>query len=310
MTALPPPSRLDLPGLFHEAFPAAPPPATVLFLSPQTATFYHFPPAPRPPDAQTISPHSRVLPALASRCDAILNQTPSALPLPTAAHRVGQLVLDFVPTVPLSPFLVAAANAGARIADATPTSPLRAPSPDNEILDVVTPRGAPTGQTVSRALAHRCGIRHRTTHLWLYRRSPDGALEVLLQFRSPQKDSYPSRYDISAAGHVPAGADWIPSALRELEEELGVHASPSDLLPLGRRAIHTRTAFRGVPHDNLQISAVYALHCPRPLSDFTPQASEVDHLRWMPLSDVFASLSSPAFPHCLSPDELRRLLPL
>ena len=144
-----------------------------------------------------------------------------------------------------------------------------------------------------------------TAHRWLYRRAP--ALQVLLQFRSPQKDSYPSRYDISAAGHVPAGADWIPSALRELREELGVTAFPSDLLPLGRRAIHTRTAFRGVPHDNLQVSAVYALHCPRPLSDFTPQPSEVDHLRWMPLADVFSSLDSPSFPHCLSPDELRRL---
>ena len=300
-----------LPALVRDAFPNAPAPSTILLLAPQTAAFFHFHPAPRPPVVRPLSPHSRLLPALARRCDAILNQTPSAPPLLPSAHRVGQLVLDLDPTsTTLSPFLVAAANAGARIADASPTSPLRAPSPSDEIIDVVTPRGAPTGQTVPRALAHRTGLRHRTTHLWLYRRAPDGALEVLLQFRSPQKDSYPSCYDISAAGHVPAGADWIPSALRELGEELGVAASPSDLLPLGRRAIHTRTAFRGVPHDNLQVSAVYALHCPRPLSDFTPQPSEVAHLRWMPLSEVFASLSSPAFPNCLSPDELRRLLPL
>ena len=318
MTFLPPPSRLDalglpcppsdLPSLFRDAFPDAPRPSTLLLLAPQTAVFFHFHPT-RPPIARPLSPHSRILPALARRCDAILNAPDAPRPpLPPSAHRTGQLVLDLTASassVPLTPFLVAAANAGARIANASPSSPLRAPSPADEILDVVTPRGTPTGQTVPRALAHRVGIRHRTTHLWLYRRAP--ALEILLQFRSPQKDSYPSRYDISAAGHVPAGADWIPSALRELREELGVAASPSDLLPLGRRAIHTRIAFRGVPHDNLQVSAVYALHCPRPLSDFTPQPSEVDHLRWMPLADVFASLDSPTFPHCLSPDELRRL---
>ena len=51
-------------------------------------------------------------------------------------------------------------------------------------------------------------------------------MELLLQKRSQQKDSYPGCYDISSAGHSPAGVDFIPSALRELKEELGLDARP------------------------------------------------------------------------------------
>ena len=50
------------------------------------------------------------------------------------------------------------------------------------------------------------------------RRSAD----VLLQKRSENKDSFPGSYDISSAGHIPSGVDFLESALRELEEELGI----------------------------------------------------------------------------------------
>ena len=38
-----------------------------------------------------------------------------------------------------------------------------------EILDVVDETGAPTGETVERAEAHREGVRHRTAHVWIAR---------------------------------------------------------------------------------------------------------------------------------------------
>lgn len=40
-------------------------------------------------------------------------------------------------------------------------------------------------------------------------------------------------YDISSAGHIPDGVDFIPSAIRELNEELGVSASPHELIFCG-----------------------------------------------------------------------------
>ena len=73
-----------------------------------------------------------------------------------------------------------------------------------ELLDVVDENGCPTGRAVDRETAHREGIRHRTAHVWLMREGRNG-VEVLLQKRSANKDSYPGCYDISSAGHIPAG---------------------------------------------------------------------------------------------------------
>ena len=88
-----------------------------------------------------------------------------------------------------------------------------------EYLDVIDDNGNLTGETVAREVAHRDGIRHRTSHLWLLRKK-DGALQILLQKRSADKPSFPNCYDISSAGHIPAGGEFASSALRELKEEL------------------------------------------------------------------------------------------
>lgn len=80
-----------------------------------------------------------------------------------------------------------------------------------EWLDVVDDQGNPTGETVERTKAHQKGIRHRTAHVWLMREH-QGKVEILLQKRSAGKDSHPGCYDISSAGHIPAGVDWLSSA--------------------------------------------------------------------------------------------------
>ena len=77
-----------------------------------------------------------------------------------------------------------------------------------EIFDIVNESGQPTGYTVTRSLAHQKGIRHRTSHVWLVR-TKDDRLQILLQKRSDSKDSHPGCYDISSAGHIPAGKDFM-----------------------------------------------------------------------------------------------------
>ena len=97
-----------------------------------------------------------------------------------------------------------------------------------ERLDVVDENGIPTGEVVSRETAHAEGIRHRTSHVWLVR-SRGGKTQILLQKRCRQKDSWPGCYDISSAGHIPAGVDFVPSAIRELQEELERKMKPKYL---------------------------------------------------------------------------------
>ncbi len=115
----------------------------------------------------------------------------------------------------------------------------------SEYLDVVDTSGRPTGEIVERSIAHREGIPHRTAHLWLLRRR-NGCVQILLQKRALTK-SFPGCYDISSAGHIPAGQDCLSSAVRELKEELGLTASETDLVYCLRHSLSRSTIRKGFP---------------------------------------------------------------
>ena len=75
-----------------------------------------------------------------------------------------------------------------------------------EYLDIVDENGMPTGEIVFRDTAHKEGLRHRTAHVWVVRKTEKG-YDVLLQKRSMEKESFPGLYDTSSAGHIPAGEE-------------------------------------------------------------------------------------------------------
>ena len=144
-----------------------------------------------------------------------------------------------------------------------------------EMLDIVDENGVPTGRSVPRTVAHAEGLRHRTSHVWIVRRKA-GRVQVLLQMRCAAKDSYPGCYDISSAGHIPAGAEFVGSALRELREELGVDAHAEDLHECGLRRFRFEAEFHGKPFKDNQVSKVFCLWLDKEAEDFTVQRSEID----------------------------------
>ena len=173
-----------------------------------------------------------------------------------------------------------------------------------EYFDIVDECGLPTGETVEREFAHAHGIRHRTSHVWICRRR-NGRIQILLQKRSADKDSHPGCYDISSAGHIPAGIDFVPSALRELEEELDVTVSADQLILCGQRTFTFDSAFHGKPfHDN-QVSNIYLLWLDHEETEFTVQESEVESVRWMDFDECLHGVEQNTFPHCIYPEELR-----
>lgn len=175
-----------------------------------------------------------------------------------------------------------------------------------EWLDIVDENGNPTGEQVARSEAHARGIRHRTAHVWLLRLR-EGRVQLLLQKRSANKDSNPGCYDISSAGHIPAGVDYLPSALRELQEELGVCARADALIDCGLRRFYYQAVFHGKLFLDRQVSRVFALWLDREEADFTLQPEEVEAVRWMDYEACIAMVTQNTAPHCIRPEELQML---
>jgi 16S rRNA (adenine1518-N6/adenine1519-N6)-dimethyltransferase len=96
-------------------------------------------------------------------------------------------------------------------------------SPD-EVFDIVDARDVVVGREFRREI-HRRGLLHRAIHIFWLR--ADG--QLCLQRRSFAKDNCPGLLSSSCAGHVDAGEGYLPAAVRELREELGVVVPPEAL---------------------------------------------------------------------------------
>ena len=158
-----------------------------------------------------------------------------------------------------------------------------------ECFDIVDENGQPTGKTVSRDAAHRDGIRHRTAHVWIVRKS-DAGCDILLQKRSMEKDSYPGFYDTSSAGHIPAGDEPLQSALRELSEELGITAEPEQLAFAGVFRIRYEKQFNGRLFRDNEITTVFVYTQPVDITTLVLQKSEVDEVLWFDLDEVWSAI--------------------
>ncbi len=160
-----------------------------------------------------------------------------------------------------------------------------------EFLDIVDESGQLTGKTVSRQDAHEYGILHRTAHVWVVREQ-NGHTEVLLQKRSEEKESYPGMYDTSSAGHIPAGEEPLPSALRELSEELGISAAPDQLQYAGTFRVRYEKVFHGSLFRDNEVTQVYVYSEPVEIESLQLQESEVSEVRWFDLEAVWNEIQS------------------
>lgn len=173
-----------------------------------------------------------------------------------------------------------------------------------ELFDVLNPDGSKTGIVRERGVAHRDGSPHATVHTWIVRENTSGGVDLLLQKRSAEKDSNPGCYDISSAGHVAAGDEYLPAAVRELEEELGIQAKPEQLHFAGYHQGGFQGNFHGKPFHDYEISSVYIYQEPVQIEQLCLQKSEVEEVRWMDLQECRRRIADGSLPNCIYPDEL------
>lgn len=177
-----------------------------------------------------------------------------------------------------------------------------------EYLDIVDENGNPTGDTIERVVAHREGIRHRTAHVWLLRKNENGETEILLQKRSSSKDSNPGCYDISSAGHIPAGNEYVESALRECQEELGIVLDSKQLNLCFHKRVYYEKMFHGEMFKDNQVSAVFTCWLRSDQMLFSLQKEEVEEVKWMNYEEAVAGVRDHLFPNCIDLEEIVRIL--
>ena len=158
---------------------------------------------------------------------------------------------------------------------------------------------------MERSMVHHYGKRHRTAHIWVVNRMMDGSYQVLLQKRSRKKDSYPGCYDISSAGHIHAGDTYLPSAQRELAEELGILAGEEELRLIGYHRADLETTFYGKPFLDQEISAVYLYEKTVRSSELHFQESEVESAAFFDLEWALSAVRNGTLPNCIYEDELQ-----
>ena len=93
-----------------------------------------------------------------------------------------------------------------------------------ESLQVVDEQDRPL-RGVDRATVHAERLLHRAVHIFVL----NSVGELFLQRRSYRKDTFPRKWDSSAAGHVDLGESYEACASRELREELGLTAQPREI---------------------------------------------------------------------------------
>jgi len=144
-----------------------------------------------------------------------------------------------------------------------------------ELVDLVDEDGHVVG-TAGRSVVRRDNLRHAATAVLV--RDPAG--RIYLHRRSDTKDWAPGHWDAAAGGVISAGEDPHRSALRELEEELGI--TGTTLTELGTHLYEDDTV-RCFEH-------AYETVWDGPVRH---QPEEVAEGRWATLAELAALLADP-----------------
>lgn len=148
-----------------------------------------------------------------------------------------------------------------------------------ELVDLYDENRVPLGRTAERTGPKAPGEYRLVVHVCLF----NSQGQLLIQRRTPNKDIWPGRWDVSVGGGVDAGETSRQAAEREFREELG-----RSLDLAGLRQSVTVNFPEG-------FDDFYIVTEDLNLETLTLQASEVAEVRWAALSEVEAMVSEGSF---------------
>ena len=129
-----------------------------------------------------------------------------------------------------------------------------------------------------------------------------------MQRRSHNKDSFPDCLDISSAGHVPHGMDFLETAKKELEEELGIKIEGIELVRSFIQHFSKVSEQHGEVFNNNEINMVYILKKDIDISEIKLQEEEVSEVIWLQAETVLEKIKAMDSEYCLDELEFTKVL--
>lgn len=144
-----------------------------------------------------------------------------------------------------------------------------------ELLQVLTENGEPTGKLEKRSVVHDKGLFHMEVALFVY----NSKGEVLLQRRSKNKRSNPNKLGI-VAGHVVGFSSAIETVKTECSEEIGVEINEKEL-----KLLNVEKRYNENNNNNIY-QYFYVYKCDKDVSEFKIQTEELSEVIWVPFKKV------------------------
>ena len=155
-----------------------------------------------------------------------------------------------------------------------------------EFLDVLDEHGKKTGKSKPLTQVHRDGSWHESSHVWIY----NSKGEILFQKRA--KTTYFSGLlDISIGGHITSGKKPKETAIREVEEEIGLKIKNKDLKKIGIKKMSL--ILPDLNFYNNEFVTIYLLKFDDNISSFQFQDEEVKSVKFIPIEKLKSDLKNP-----------------
>lgn len=149
-----------------------------------------------------------------------------------------------------------------------------------EILDVIDENNTVI-DTATRTDVHKKGLLHREVYVWIV--TPDNKL--IFQNRSANKDTFPGLLETSMGGHVSIGMNYEESAVRELKEETGITALPSDLMLV--KLFHANVFDEATGMKNNSLKGTYLLLKRFTVEELSVEQGEATHFEAWSFDDLY-----------------------
>lgn len=177
---------------------------------------------------------------------------------------------------------------------------------DDELFDVLNDSGERTETTKRRGDIHRDGDWHASVHIWIARRRISG-MEFLLQKRADDQGFLPGLLGRASTGTSTPERTRYPPRYRELREELGIRARPSEFVLLFRRKVSEDNIFHGKRFLNNELKWVFLYKGALADTSIHFEEEEISGVEWQNAVSIRKALEKKDPGYCIDLQEFREV---